>query len=267
MARERDREASSRKEGRSRRALLAAAAAGGLGAIAAETVGGAAPAMANDGNPVLQGTDNGTPTKRTAVLTANETGVLADPNTTGKGSLGVYGRGENFGVLGESTGASNVGVQGTCLNGGTGVTGVGGGGYGVQGVGTIAGVLGRGNGGPGVVGTGGALGGNGVEGRVRNASAAGVLAENTAGGNALQVAGKAAFDRSGILTVGQGSSSATQTGIALTSSSFVLATIQGSVAGVYLQGVTRVTGASGSFTIHLNKAVSRRTTVGWLIIN
>jgi hypothetical protein len=34
----------------------------------------------------------------------------------------------------------------------------------------------------------------------------------------------------------------TTTGIALTAASFVLATIQGNVAGVFVQGVTRVTG-------------------------
>jgi hypothetical protein len=35
-------------------------------------------------------------------------------------------------------------------------------------------------------------------------------------------------------------------GIELTAASLVLATIQGNVAGVFVQGVTRVTGSSGS---------------------
>lgn len=270
MARKRDLVAAASGDGRSRRGLLAAAAAGGLGVIAGEAIGGTAPALADDGQPVLQGTDNGTPTKRTAVITANEIGVLADPGTTTNGSLGVYGKGQDVGVLGESHGKTNsVGVQGI---GGTGVIGVGvSGGFGVQGVsggGFTPGVLGTGNGsGAGVAGSGGNLGGNGVEGRVRSAAGAGVLAANSMGGNGLLVEGKAAFSRSGILAIGAGASSATVKGVALTSSSFVLATIQGNVAGVHLQGVTLVTGRSGSFTIHLNKAASQGTKVGWLIIN
>jgi hypothetical protein len=49
--------------------------------------------------------------------------------------------------------------------------------------------------------------------------------------------------------------------------SFVLATIQGNVAGVYVQGVTLVTGSSGSFTIHLNKAVPESVSVAWFAVN
>jgi hypothetical protein len=47
----------------------------------------------------------------------------------------------------------------------------------------------------------------------------------------------------------------------------VLATIQGNVAGVFVPGVTTVTGASGSFTIHLNKAVPASTKVAWFAVN
>src|SRR5215813_11193999 len=84
---------------------------------------------------------------------------------------------------------------------------------------------------------------------------------------ALQVQGPAAFSRSGILSVAAGKSSGTKTGIALTASSFVLATIQGNVAGVFVQGVTLVTGSPGSFTIHLNKAVPAKTKVAWFAVN
>jgi hypothetical protein len=86
--------------------------------------------------------------------------------------------------------------------------------------------------------------------------------ENVAGGAgvlasgpkvALQVQGPAVFDRSGVVTVAAGHSTAKETGIALTAASLVLATMQGNVAGVYVQGVTLVTGSPGSFTIHLNK--------------
>jgi len=47
----------------------------------------------------------------------------------------------------------------------------------------------------------------------------------------------------------------------------VLATIQGNVAGVFVQGVTLVTGASGSFTIHLNKTVQAKIKVAWFAVN
>ena len=43
-----------------------------------------------------------------------EIGALADPNTAGKGSLRVYGSGQDFGVLGEagtSGTGTGVGVQ------------------------------------------------------------------------------------------------------------------------------------------------------------
>jgi hypothetical protein len=262
---------------RSRRRLLAGAA-GVLGVAAAEVVGQAAPAQANNGNPVLQGTDNTFPTRRTAVFTPNnaEVGILADPNSSGKGSLGVYGIGGDAGVLGQGAivgleggvgvlgiGApGQYGVVGQSSVQGFGVHGIGGsdGGWGVAGEasggdpagadgvgvagfasaassngigvtgtgnGTGAGVVGTGgnNGGTGagVQGTGGSNGGPGVHGTSRAASDPGVLAENTASGPALQVSGPAAFSRSGALTVAAGKSSATQTGVALTSASLVLA--------------------------------------------
>ncbi len=87
------------------------------------------------------------------------------------------------------------------------------------------------------------------------------------GRTALKVQGPAVFSRSGVLTVAAGHSSATKTGVALTAASLVLATIQGNVAGVFVQGVTLVTGASGSFTIHLNKTVQAKIKVAWFAVN
>ena len=81
------------------------------------------------------------------------------------------------------------------------------------------------------------------------------------------VPGKATFSRSGILTVAARASSAMKSVVPLSSASLVLATIQGNVVGVYVLGVTLVTGASGSFTIHLNKAVSASTKVAWFVVN
>ena len=87
------------------------------------------------------------------------------------------------------------------------------------------------------------------------------------GKTALKVQGPAVFSRSGALTVTAGHSSAKKTGIGLTAASLVQATIQGNVAGVFVQGVTLVSGASGSFTIHLSKAVSKSTKVAWFAVN
>jgi hypothetical protein len=60
---------------RTRRQLLA----GGTGALAAvltaEALAAGTPAWVDNGQAVLQGTDNGTPTARTAVFTANEIGA------------------------------------------------------------------------------------------------------------------------------------------------------------------------------------------------
>src|SRR5215472_4363779 len=165
MAKGRDQEDGGVGKARPRRALLAAAA-GGLGVIAGEAIGGAAPALADNGQAVLQGTDNGTPTARTAVLTANEIGALADPNTGGKGSLGVYGKGQNFGALGEAaSGSGGTGVNGTGDGAGVGVSGTGG--SGAQGAFESRGA--------GVFGTGGSVFGHGVLGIAGGGGASGVV--------------------------------------------------------------------------------------------
>jgi hypothetical protein len=201
------------KDHRTRRGLLAGAA-GALGVAAAGVVGKAAPALADNGNPVLQGTDNVFPTKRTAVFTPNnsEVGILADPNQSGKGSLGVYGIGQDIGVLGEGAPGGTAGVTGR--GGVTGVSGYGGigvfgsapdapfgGGTGVQGAGGgndpgVRGTGGSGGNGPGVVGFGGEFGGDGVQGNGNgngngvtgngSGTGAGVVGFGGAGGDGVQ---------------------------------------------------------------------------------
>lgn len=61
--------------------------------------GRAAPAQATQGSAVIEGQDNTGATSRTGVFTTGNTeyGILADPDTSGKGSLGVYGLGQNMG--------------------------------------------------------------------------------------------------------------------------------------------------------------------------
>ena len=346
---------------RSRRGVLVGAA-GALAVVAAETATRATPAQAANGDPVLQGDNNGPTTSGTKVFTTNnvEVAVLASPGGIGAGSLGVYGQGKVVGVQGSAlatgTGVSGsggpingigllgigggsgdgvqggasgtgngvfgqggpqgsslndsgagvkgngggsgpgvsglggqdngTGVHGSAFGSGTGVRGDGGsdGGGGVAGFGGTStapnngvGVLGAGgaaNGigvwglgqgtGAGVLGTG--FNGPAVHGRADLADAIGVLAENTVGGVAFKAAGPARFSRSGVLTVSAGKSTVTKTGVALTSASLVLATLQQDRAGVWVRSaVPKVT--ASSFTIHLSKAVSSSTKVAWFIVN
>jgi hypothetical protein len=154
---------------RPRRELLAGAA-GALGVIAAETVARAGPAQAANGDPVLQGADNGPTTSRTMVFTAHDTefASICDVNSHGKGSVGVLGHGTTAGVYGEG---DVSGVQGVAFVG-TGVFGQGGGGSG-------NGVVGNGSGnGDGVQGSGSGIG-SGVFGR---GGAQGTDIENTGAG-------------------------------------------------------------------------------------
>ena len=63
-----------------------------------------------------------------------------------------------------------------------------------------------------------------------------------------------------------GTSKATQTGVALTAASLVLATVQQDAAGVWVRSaVPNVAGSS--FTIHLSKAVTASTKVAWFVVN
>jgi hypothetical protein len=285
-----------------------AGVAGALGVVAAETLAGATPAQAAQGSPVLEGRDNTGATSRTGVFTTGNTefGILADPNTSGKGSLGVYGHGGDAGVFGAGSGfgigvfgaggasggvgmegqgggGSGSGVVGAGSGGGSGMVATGGAsnGFGVvaNGGGAGTGVVANGGtgGGSGLVGTGGGSDGigvsgigrgpgDGVHGRATGAAGVGVRAENTAGGAALQATGPAVFSRSGLLTVAAGSSSATRTGVALTAASLVLATLQQDRAGVWVRSAVPNV-AGNSFTIHLSKAAAASTTVAWFVVN
>jgi hypothetical protein len=117
--------------------------------------------------------------------------------------------------------------------------------------------------GDGVQGT--SVSGAGVHGSASDPSGVGVLADGARTG--LKVNGAAVFSRSGSLTIPQGSSSGKVKPLNLTSSSLVLATIQGNVAGVNVRGVTIVPGTSGSFTVHLNNAAPSAVIVGWFVVN
>jgi hypothetical protein len=210
-----------------------------------------------------------------STATSNSLGLL------GEGDTGVLGSGI-FGAIGAAD-ATGIGVYGSAsasaipsVNGKSGVVGQSdAGGTAVVGfTGLTAplptpdtGIYGRSD-------TGGA-GGRGLTGFC--AAGIGLLGQTNTGvgvraysgtntGVALRVSGKAAFDRSGKLTITAGHSSLTKTGIALSSASFILATLQTNVAGLFIQAV--VPNSSGSrFTIYLNKAPSVNVAVAWLAVN
>jgi hypothetical protein len=270
---------------RTRRQLLA----GGTGALAAVLTAGVlvrpAPAAAANGDNVILGALN-TATGET-VITNSSNGITAlNAQATGSG-IGLQSASDSSdGVLGDS--GSGNGVEGDASSGsGAGVLGANfGAGYGVHG---------WSSGGDGVFGTSFG-GGNGVTGHAKNSAASGVYGQNdgagygvagrAAGGigtlgdsangvgvwansdnaTALKVTGKATFSRSGILTVAAGKSSATQTGVALTSTSLVLATLQQARPGVWVSSAVPTVKAH-SFTVHLSKTVTAKTKVAWFVIN
>ncbi len=61
-----------------------------------------------------------------------------------------------------------------------------------------------------------------------------------------------------------GKSTATQTGVALSAASLVLATLQQDRSGVYVRSAVPNVAAS-SFTVHLSKAVTASTSVAWFV--
>jgi len=192
------------------------------------------------------------------------TGGGGGPGVSGQGGPdngnGVHGtaRGTGAGVRGDGdlSGAGVVGFGGS--SSGNGVEGTGGGGNGI-------GVWGMGQGtGAGVLGTG--INGPAVHGKADSATAIGMLAEHTAGGVAFQASGTARFSRSGVLTVPAGKSTVSKTGVALTSASLVLATLQQDRAAVWVRSAVPDV-AANAFTIHLSKAVSSSTKVAWFIVN
>lgn len=88
-------------------------------------------------------------------------------------------------------------------------------------------------------------------------------AETTAQ-TALQVSGRIRLSRSGRKSIGRSSTSAKVVMPGVTTSSYVVATLQTSVTGAYVRAVVP---ASGSFTIYLSKAPGRTVVVGYVVIN
>jgi len=249
-------------EGRSPRWLrpvtTAALATGVL--LAAFALGLSGTATATQGSPVLAGLTN-TETSATGITNSGSGDGLFAQGADGRGvygsegqscaatkyppCAGVFGEGDHAGVIGNGL-FDGVGVEGDAFE--------------------RPGVLG--NGGPGVEGVGDLSGASsvGVKGTSADPSGTGVVAEATAGGTALQVAGPAVFSRSGKVGVAAGLGFVEVPGVALTSGSLVLATLQANVSGLWVRAVVPHV-SQQSFTIWLSERSTQHVWVAWFVVN
>jgi hypothetical protein len=191
------------------------------------------------------------------VIGAGTTGVYGNGDNTGVeglgGSVAVFGISPQEGVLGE--GGTGPGVEGMTDTGSAAV-------YGHTSGQSSIGVWGKTDGvSPGVFGQATSTG-IGVEGYSDKGT--GVRAESP--GTALAVQGTATFSRSGVAKVQAGNLSVRVSGLSLTSSSLVLATIQGDFKDIWVRGVVTNPGA-GTFTIWLNAPAPAKVPVAWFVLN
>jgi hypothetical protein len=248
-----------------RRALISGAAAAGAGAAASLALG-SAPASAADGQSVLLGETNDS-TDSTIISSSLGNGISGEVYTTGAsgaygldfstdGGYGVQGYSENgYGVYGYSVNATGISGNATAA-GYAAVYGDSAGGDGLWGNTTADDFCGvyaddqSSGGGVGVYGT--------------STNGTGVLA-TSANGTALFVEGSAAFSLCGVAMVRGTASKVTISGVPLTASSLVLATPQGAIAGVAVEGVV-LDVTAGSFTIHLTQPATHHLPVAWFVI-
>ena len=283
---------------RSRRAVLAAAL-GGLGAVVVSRFVTPESVKAADGDALVVGSAH-TGATETSITVSGAANAIAGSSDIGTGLRGaststdpiVYSLDPNDPLpVGNATGVIGTAGDTTNLAGNTGETGV----YGYSDItSSSSGVWGDsvtgtgvyGTGDAGLVGFGGTVGvyalgavgiwgdgsaaDTGVYGFAGNTAApfppagVGVQASAAAGLIALNVTGKAKFSRSGRTSFAATKYSKKVTMAGVTSSSYVIATLQSKRTGIYVQSVVPTT---GYFTIYLNKAVSSTTYVGYLVIN
>jgi hypothetical protein len=266
-------------EPRTRRALLSAAV--GAAAVAAAAAMPASVA-AHDVDDVSLGGDN-TATARTKITASvaydqqvdDDQASIVGSNGNGSG-VGVMGRSSpgGFGVLGSAPSGIGVwgrsgtdwGVLATGQNGGLHATGPAASSIGVwghvgddgspppQGVGIVGGAFDD-------VATGmiAYL-------QVMPAAIPGVALQVNAldPQTALQVTGKVKFSRAGKASMSSTQTSKAITKAGVTSSSYVLATLQTRVTGLFILAVVPT---AGKFTIYLNKAPGKTIYIGYLVIN
>lgn len=216
--------------------------AGGVGAGAAVIVGTvakSAPAGAATGDNLVLGGSNSASNQTFIDATSVPAGTPAfQVNVTGKGSGAIFGAtGGGIGVQGSDYGKP-LNLQGLGL-------------YGTSDLGDGCLAQGGRNGVRGIGGTG-----------------PGVLAQNSGSGPALQVDGTAIFSRSGLVSIAGGATTATVTGVSLTASSLVLATMQNSLHGVEIQAaVPNVAGSSIEIVLKARVPAGKTAEVGWFIVN
>ena len=181
-----------------------------------------------------------------AAVATDGQAILAGQGNTETGTTGLTNGnfGEAFAAT-TYTGNPNSAILGQAFSGGNGV-------FGDTDSNTASGVYGQND-----------AGGYGVAGRAANGT--GVLADS-ANGTALNVSGVLVASRSGLATVAAGQIYKQVSLTDLSSKSFIVATVQGATAGVWVQRVI-VNAAGSSFRIYLNKAATANTKVGWFAIN
>jgi hypothetical protein len=248
----------------SRRTVLAGAL-GGLVAWAASAIGRAAPVAAVDGDTVLIGSSRGG-ASTTEIITST-------PGLPALKGFSNPGAGAGVGVLGESAGASGVGVFGRGTNATNNANGVQGITASLAGSGVFAlnensgpgsrgyGVFGRSvaRDGFGVLGTGDNIG---VYGGAKNV---GVYAD-APNAIALKVVGRATFDRvSGVATIPSGRTTVTVSPkAAVEAASLVLVTPRQNIGSRSLWVTTNP--AADTFTIRMSSSRSGATLVAWLLL-
>lgn len=275
----------------SRRALLAGAVGAAVASVAG-AIGRPGVVQAADGNPVLLGTAN-TANNTTHLTTGTGVGLYAKSVATG--GIGLYGdaaasSGVAHGIFAVSASTSGIGMRahayagsgatvgvsgrvdspdGTAILGysGTGAepppvakTGVYG--YAVQDS-NARGVWGRSASGRGVFGH--ATTGQGVRGYATTGAALYGSTSGLKSGFALRTVGRVRMDNCvGIATVNAGNTNQTVTpGIDLTSTSAVVATLQGSAGGTTTVHRVTVNATADTFTIFLTATAASDVNVAW----
>lgn len=244
-----------------RRALLAAGAAG-VAAAAAQAIAAPTKVFAADGDPVKVGVVN-SGTLRTTVHSSGSDGLLGS-SAAGDGLVGFSTTGFKSGLYAYSSHANGNGVFGrnTANNNQGSIAGSD---HAVWGEGHKA-VKAAIHGSHVVAGSAGVTGFNTADGTMGSLGGvfgvAGVAPNNLW---ALGVNGKATFSRSGVLTIPKNAQSAKVSSVALTSSSFIIATLNQYRSGVWIAAAIPNV-ASDSITIYLNKKATLATKVAWFVL-
>ena len=272
-----------------RRALLAGIL-GGIGAWAAAAISRTSPVLAN-GEVIHVGESFLTATTTTGLVNTVNADDVFKAGSTG-GGIGVHGYGST-GVRGDS--GSGIGIVGTTTTGSaavyghasenTGIAGFSGGTLGVipKADTGVFGFAGKGLESRGVSGMSPA--GQGVRGETTSgravqgtaASGIGVRADSVSGtglwatsstGYALRTGGRVKLDKSaGIATIASAHSSVTVTpGIDLTTTSAVVATLNGSAGGSTAVKRIAINTTTNAFTIYLTANSTVSVKVAWIVL-